>query len=102
VLNGFTTYGLSTVASVLPVTPGKSVGGVLQSSGIGCGRSAKAPQFRAARQPESRARMSEEKTRSPHKYLAKHSLAGWKVSWSSLRNSFMAPVNIFVLAKHQT
>lgn len=29
--------------------------------------------------------------RSSHKYLAKPSLAGRKVSWSSLRNSFMAP-----------
>ena len=27
----------------------------------------------------------------PHKYLAKPSLAGRKVSWSSLRNPFIAP-----------
>jgi hypothetical protein len=30
-------------------------------------------------------------TRSPHKCLAKPSLAGRKVSWSSLRNPFIAP-----------
>jgi hypothetical protein len=27
----------------------------------------------------------------PHKYLAKPCLAGRKVSWSSLRNAFIAP-----------
>ena len=28
---------------------------------------------------------------SPHKYLTKRSLAGWKISCSSLKNAFMGP-----------